>query len=142
MQVHTASNPSPVKLLVMRVAEKGKAATVRLPSQQVCAVLFYQRTRVSSSAVGGRMRHAIFVIVRIMPLVQRPQTLDRRSDEIAIQANEETHVAAWNKHNAKAVTAMFAPDADRFTPVGSPRAVARLKRAWSTCLTAPTRPPR
>ena len=31
MQVHTLENQSPVKLLVLRVAEKGKPATVRLP---------------------------------------------------------------------------------------------------------------
>lgn len=31
MQVHTVENESPVKLLVMRIAEKGKPATVRVP---------------------------------------------------------------------------------------------------------------
>ena len=31
MQVHTVENKSPVKLLVVRVIEKGKPATVRLP---------------------------------------------------------------------------------------------------------------
>jgi len=31
MQVHTLENQGPVKLLVLRVAEKGKPATVRVP---------------------------------------------------------------------------------------------------------------
>jgi len=31
MQVHTVENQSPVKLLVMRIVEKGKPATVRMP---------------------------------------------------------------------------------------------------------------
>jgi quercetin dioxygenase-like cupin family protein len=31
MQVHTAANQSPVKLLVVRIVEKGKPATVRIP---------------------------------------------------------------------------------------------------------------
>jgi len=31
MQVHTVENQSPVKLLVMRIVEKGKPATVRIP---------------------------------------------------------------------------------------------------------------
>jgi uncharacterized cupin superfamily protein len=31
MQVHTVENQSPVKLLVIRIAEKGKPATVRIP---------------------------------------------------------------------------------------------------------------
>jgi hypothetical protein len=31
MQIHTTENQSPVKLLVVRIVEKGKAATVRLP---------------------------------------------------------------------------------------------------------------
>jgi quercetin dioxygenase-like cupin family protein len=31
MQVHTVSNSAPVKLLVIRIIEKGKEATVRLP---------------------------------------------------------------------------------------------------------------
>jgi hypothetical protein len=31
MQIHTAENRVPAKLLVIRVVEKGKAATVRLP---------------------------------------------------------------------------------------------------------------
>jgi len=31
MQVHTVENQSPVKLLVMRIIEKGKPATVRIP---------------------------------------------------------------------------------------------------------------
>lgn len=31
MQVHTVENLSPVKLLIMRIVEKGKPATVRIP---------------------------------------------------------------------------------------------------------------
>jgi hypothetical protein len=31
MQVHTVENQSPVKLLVMRIVEKGKPATVQIP---------------------------------------------------------------------------------------------------------------
>ncbi|PYS32548.1 MAG: hypothetical protein DMG14_34270 [Acidobacteria bacterium] len=31
MQMHTTENQSPVKLLVLRVVEKGKPATVRVP---------------------------------------------------------------------------------------------------------------
>ena len=67
------------------------------------------------------MRQAIVVVVSVtlFAAVASMQTKPgTAADEAAIRKNEDTRVAAWNKHDAKAVAATYAADADRLSASG------------------------
>jgi uncharacterized protein (TIGR02246 family) len=61
-------------------------------------------------------------LVVLAPLVSRA---DQAEDEAAIRANAEAYAAAYNKHDAKAVAAMWSPDAVYTHPATGEEAVGR-----------------
>lgn len=67
------------------------------------------------------MRQVILavVVVTLFAAVASMQTKrGTAADEAAIRKNEDARVTAWNKHDAKAVAATYAADADRITDSG------------------------
>ena len=61
----------------------------------------------------------VVVVVALFAAVASMQTKSgTAADEAAIRKNEDARVAAWNKHDAKAVAATYAADADRLTASG------------------------
>lgn len=79
------------------------------------------------------MRHVILVFVGaalIAATAQMQTRLGTPADERAIQNNRDAHDAAWNKHDAKALAALFAPDADRATVNGWFSGRAEIERGY------------
>src|ERR1043165_10142242 len=67
------------------------------------------------------MRRVMLVVVGavlIAATAQMQTRLGTPADERVIQNNRDAHDAAWNKHDARALAALFAPDADRATVNG------------------------
>jgi hypothetical protein len=80
--------------------------------------------------------------VLIAATAQMQTRLGTPADERVIQNNRDAHDAAWNKHDARALAALFAPDADRATVNGWFSGRAKSKEVTRTPSVVPlkTRP--
>ncbi len=78
----------------------------------------------------------VFVSAALVVTTAYMQTrLGTPADERAIQDNREAHDVAWNKHDAKTLAALFAPDADRATVNGWFSGRAEIERGYSNTFT-------
>src|ERR1044072_2834189 len=68
----------------------------------------------------------------IAPTAKMQTLFGTAADERAIQNNRDAHDAAWNKHDAKALAALFAPDADRATVNGWFSGRAEIEKGYVT----------
>lgn len=80
------------------------------------------------------MRNAILVAVGVtlFATVASVQTkLGTAADEAAIKKNVDARFAAWNKHDSKAIAALYASDADRVTVNGSFAGRAQIEKSYA-----------
>lgn len=64
------------------------------------------------------MLGVIGAVLLAIPMAQTQTRAGTAADEAAIKKNGEARAAAWNKHEAKALGALFAADADRVSTRG------------------------
>jgi uncharacterized protein (TIGR02246 family) len=77
----------------------------------------------------------LFFVV-VLALGATSACADQAADEAAIRKNAETYVAAYNKHDAKALAAMWSPDAVYLDPSTDETAVGReeIEKAFAETL--------
>jgi uncharacterized protein (TIGR02246 family) len=74
----------------------------------------------------------VFVGVSLLAtLVSSQAKSGSAADEAAIKKIQDTRVAAWNKHDAKAVAATFAEDADRVTATQTASGRAAIEKDYA-----------
>jgi uncharacterized protein (TIGR02246 family) len=69
--------------------------------------------------------HHLGLLVLVLSLGPTSALADQAADEAAIRKNAEAYVAAYNKHDAKALAAMWSPDAVYLDPSTGDAAVGR-----------------
>lgn len=77
----------------------------------------------------------IFAILSVAAVATAQGRLGKPADEAAIQRNQEMMAAALNKHDARAVAATFAIDADWLSPAGYRSGRAEIESVYGRLFT-------
>jgi uncharacterized protein (TIGR02246 family) len=78
------------------------------------------------------MRNALLVVLGVtLSATLAAQSLGTAADEAAIKKNAEARTAAWNKHDGKALAALFAADGDRVTGQGYFSGRAQVEKSYA-----------
>ena len=85
-------------------------------------LLHWTRNSPSTAEMRCHMPRAMLVVIGVVllaiPVAQTQTRVGGAADEAAIKKNGDARSVAWNKHDAKALAALFAADADRVSARG------------------------